>query len=127
MDYSTFTHQDAAALESLRARGFAVCVFYPGDVEREALGHIEAAMDHAALSFDYDEFCNPDGTPCGTPIVYNDELAADIYEEGGQSAVIDAARAGVLRVDTWGPCEPCDDDQSPIADGCCLVCGTVCK
>lgn len=113
------TSQDVDAIKSLHSRGFAVCVFHPGQVDEDMLDHIEECMNQAAwLASDPED----EGTPVGRPIVYNDELAADIYEEGGQSAVIDAARAGVLRVDTWGPCEPCDDDQSPIADGCCLVC-----
>jgi hypothetical protein len=53
----------------------------------------------------------------------NDEKAIAIYEQHGQFAVHDAAESGELVADYWAWCEPCETD-SPITDGCCLVCGT---
>ena len=52
----------------------------------------------------------------------NYEKAMEIYEAKGQFAVHEAAMDGTLKVDCWAYCEPCEID-SPIEDGCCLVCG----
>ena len=52
------------------------------------------------------------------------EKCVKIYEQDGQDAVI----AYCTKIDhkTWGRCEPCDYDESPIMDDnfmTCLVCG----
>ena len=59
----------------------------------------------------------------------NDVLALDavaslLYESkpGGAPAVRDLARA--LRWEEHGPCEPCEDENVPMLDGCCMICGS---
>lgn len=52
------------------------------------------------------------------------EKCVQIYEADGQSAVIDYCRE--INHPTWGRCQPCDYDESPLMDDMyktCLVCG----
>jgi len=52
------------------------------------------------------------------------EKCVKIYEQDGQDAVI--AYCTKIGHKTWGRCEPCDYDESPIMDDnfmTCLVCG----
>jgi len=53
----------------------------------------------------------------------NERLAYAIYENMGQRAVHRSVESGTLKVDCWAPCEPCEE-ESPIYDNACLVCGT---
>ena len=52
------------------------------------------------------------------------DIAVLLYDSkpGGPEAVHDLARA--LRWEEYGPCEPCEDSNAPMLDGCCMACGS---
>lgn len=53
----------------------------------------------------------------------NYEKAVEIYEKGGQYAVMQAVEDGVLTADCYRDCIPCEC-RTPHEDGTCLVCGS---
>jgi hypothetical protein len=53
----------------------------------------------------------------------NYEKAVEIYNEGGQYAVYEAVKRGLLDCKGWGYCSGCEDDTPTDEDKACLVCG----
>lgn len=49
-------------------------------------------------------------------------IAVKVYDIGGPSAVYDLAVA--LDWKSWSACEPCEDDNVPMIDRACMVCGS---
>lgn len=53
----------------------------------------------------------------------NYDKAVEIYNEGGQYAVYEAVKRGLLDCKGWGYCSGCEDDTPADEDRTCLVCG----
>lgn len=51
------------------------------------------------------------------------EKAVKIYEEGGQAAIYDAVKNGILSCKGWGYCSGCEDETPHDESRECLVCG----
>lgn len=53
-----------------------------------------------------------------------DATAVLVYQSkpGGVYAVRELAN--LLQWEEYGPCEPCEDDEVPMLDGSCMICGT---
>jgi hypothetical protein len=56
-------------------------------------------------------------------MTHNHQVAYKIYEKGGQYAVYDAVRNGIVECDEWVWCKPCED-RTPHHEDTCLVCGS---